>query len=358
MRHAVLSLSATLLSLPFFIAGCSGTAANNGAGGSGNTASFGGSTAAGGGGPGACSTTVTATTASDYSFSSTITMPLQTIASKTEFTVDWSTLTKDFMKHPLAVPGDVDSVFLVIWHLDQATLEQKLNNDAPDLQTYVTPPPSIVTNKTKTSAKFFEFTLFGTVIDQPTMLSYIDTAQYPSTEWSYTLMVHTGTDPQKGTRMIQAFKTDPTSTNTVINITDNSTDLRYTANLHDLQPLQLPAGQPGITIDWSTLTMNGLGHAIDTSQPSQIDHVMVGHYPNLTIADLEMQFLDLDRIHTGLWQGDVASGTSINLGTLKDSAGQAFPGIDAQGLWVVAASCSTCANPAPWYLTILKPCSM
>ena len=42
---------------------------------------------------------------------------------------------------------------------------------------------------------------------------------------------------------------------------------------------------------------------------------------------------------------------------LKDAGGQAFTGVDATGVWILALSCSVyCSSPAPWYLTVLKPC--
>ena len=37
-------------------------------------------------------------------------------------------------------------------------------------------------------------------------------------------------------------------------------------------------------------------------------------------------------------------------------AGQAFPGIDATGTWLLGLECGNCGIPAPWYLTVLKAC--
>jgi hypothetical protein len=41
-----------------------------------------------------------------------------------------------------------------------------------------------------------------------------------------------------------------------------------------------------------------------------------------------------------------------------DGNGAGFPGIDDTGTWLVGLICGNCRNPAPWYMTILKPCSM
>ena len=42
---------------------------------------------------------------------------------------------------------------------------------------------------------------------------------------------------------------------------------------------------------------------------------------------------------------------------LKDKNGASFAGIDGTGTWMVALVCGNCRNPAPLYMTILKPCS-
>jgi len=47
----------------------------------------------------------------------------------------------------------------------------------------------------------------------------------------------------------------------------------------------------------------------------------------------------------------------VNLSTFTNESGQPFTGIDDTGTWVLALSCGDCRNPAPWYLTILEPCS-
>jgi hypothetical protein len=45
----------------------------------------------------------------------------------------------------------------------------------------------------------------------------------------------------------------------------------------------------------------------------------------------------------------------LDFTTLVDDAGNSFPGIDSTGTWLVALICTNCRNPAPYYLTILKP---
>ena len=55
---------------------------------------------------------------------------------------------------------------------------------------------------------------------------------------------------------------------------------------------------------------------------------------------------------------DLTSSTMLDFTTLKDKdTGAAFPGVDDTGTWLVGLICGNCRNPAPWYMTILKPCT-
>ncbi|HEX7500572.1 MAG TPA: hypothetical protein VF524_09750, partial [Polyangia bacterium] len=85
-------------------------------------------------------------------------------------------------------------------------------------------------------------------------------------------------------------------------------------------------------------------------------HVLLGHYTQ-TPAQLEKQFLDIQLIATDLYEAGISIGTRIDFSTLTTSSGKAFSGIDTTGTWLVALQCGACRNPAPWYLSILKPCS-
>jgi hypothetical protein len=155
-----------------------------------------------------------------------------------------------------------------------------------------------------------------------------------------------------GVRMIQAFKLDSSSSNTSVKLDNDSTGLQYEAHLQDLQQPLVPSGQSSLKIDWGSIPKNALGIEFD---PTAITEAMVGHYTQ-TPKELESKFLDLDMIATELYKGEIASGTSVELSTLKTSAGKSFSGIDGSGTWIVALRCGQCRNPAPWYLTVLKTC--
>jgi hypothetical protein len=143
---------------------------------------------------------------------------------------------------------------------------------------------------------------------------------------------------------------DPAST--MVKLTNDSTQLTYTANLHNLTEIGITAKSAAIRLDWGKMTTNALGN---TFISTNITNAMVGYYTQ-TPAELEAKFLDLELIAADLYRAEIPAGTVLDFSMLKNKSGQAFAGIDADGTWVVALQCGSCWNPAPWYLTILKPC--
>jgi hypothetical protein len=135
-------------------------------------------------------------------------------------------------------------------------------------------------------------------------------------------------------------------------VKNDSTHLTYMANLHSLQPTLIPAGKAAVTVDWGMMTTNALGNPFIMNS---ITNALVAHYTQ-TPTELESQFLNLQLIATQLYQGSIPSGTVVDFSMLKDSTGKSFTGIDSTGTWIVALQCGGCRNPAPWYLSVLKPC--
>lgn len=364
MNDAILRLGTALVAVS--LSACGGTeepapAATGGAGAGGtggSTAGSGGSAgsvAGSGGTAGAatsCSDAIVANATQNYAFSSTITLPPVMVMPDTELTFNWSTVTKDLLGHPLSPTTDVDMVELGLWDLTQAELEMKLNADQlkqSDLEVIA----NLETANALTSTTLFSFTSVGTPLTPDVILPYMNVENYPPDLFTYTVMIATGTALGQGTRLLQAFRLDPTSSTTTVNITDASVNLVWSADLGALTSPEVHAATPGVTIDWAGMTVNSMGYPFE---PTDITEVLVGHYDE-TPAELEAKFLDLELIHEDMWRVEVPSGTSINLSTLTNETGTPFPGISATGTWVLGLVCGSCANPAPWYLTILKPCA-
>ncbi len=298
---------------------------------------------------------VVASEKNNYAFSSTITLPPVTVGQMSNLNFDWSSLTHDFEGHPLDPTKDLGMAIVMEWGLPLADFEKDLNADmlfTSDL--ILSPPLSLQLAAGATSAHLYDFTINTTPVTPAMINPYFDAAMYPPSAASFVVGVQTGTDLGRQLRMLQAVNLDATSTTTTVPITNDSTKLSYTANLHDLTITGVPAGTAALMLDWSQMKTNGLGRPF---AEGSVTSAVVGHYAQ-TPAELETQFLDLDRIALATYRADITAGSVLDFTTLKDSSGASFPGIDGQGTWLVGLICGNCRNPAPWYMTILKPCSM
>ena len=392
MKHELGLLSVAFLCLSSL--GCSGEEATQGGGGGGSGGTGGatggtggatggtGATTGGTGGSNACGTMITANATNNYAFSSTLTFPPIMVQPNAELTFDWSAVTTDFQGHDLNPMTDVDAVHLMLWKFTQEQLETQINADDV-AQRDLAIQANFYTEKMVTSAGVFDFTSLRMPLERCQIWPFLqapnpdianahpecdDPATPNENEWAtnagsgydpathtYTVVVSTGTELGRGTRMIQAFKLDPTSTNTTVTVTPTSTELEYTVDLEALTPTPMPAGNPNVTIEWGDMTVNAHGHDF---VPLEITEVRVAHY-NESPSELEARFLDLDSLAMDTWSGEVMAGTNHSLSALTNTraGGPAFTGIDSNGTWIVALVCGRCRNPAPWYLSVLTPCT-
>lgn len=301
-----------------------------------------------------CAAHVIANEKNDYAFSSTITLTPVTVASMSNLTFDWSGLTKDFEGHAVAPGTDLGLAVVMFWDLPLPQFEAELNADAlftSDL--IVSPPLSLQLAPGMTSAKLYDFTINTTPVTADMINPYFDAAAYPPSSASFIAGVETGTALGRNLRMMQAFNLDTSSTTTVVPITNDSMMLAYTADLHDLTPTLVPAATQALTLDWSHMMINGFGREFS---PGDVTDAIVGHYAE-TPAELETKFLDLDRIALATYRASIPTGFVLDFEQLKDENGASFTGIDGTGTWVVGLLCGNCRNPAPLYMTVLKPCS-
>jgi hypothetical protein len=290
--------------------------------------------------------------ANNYSFTSDITVSVTSVAPNTELTFDWSTLTKDFIGHSMDAAASVDMAVVILWQLTHEQMQEKLNNDdlaAADAAAAI----ALYTEKMRTNGSIFEFVVAGGgELPREELMTRLDPTQFDPAQYTYTVMPSEGTFLGRGVKAVQAFRLDPASANTRVDITEQSTALTYAVDLQSLTPIKFPAGTNAVTVDWSDMETNALGRPF---VERSIYEVMVAHYA-MTPAELEAQFLDLELIADQMWRGDVPAGDDLSLTELVDANGQPFTGIDGTGTWVLALICGTCGNPAPWYLTRLETC--
>jgi len=247
--------------------------------------------------------------------------------------------------------------------LPSSTFETQLNNDTFATSSIVIPgpPPAYLPTGGVTMTTLYGNFMGAYTVDAAMAAPYLDAAMYTPSTSTFVIAAQTGTaNIGTGIRMLQSFELDPSSTNTTVNLTNTSTTLTYSADLHSLHPTGVPAGKADLTLDWATLSKNGLGVPLSddasagTVPRTNIGNAIVGHYTQ-TAAQLESQFLNLQTIATDLYKAEIPSGTVLDFTTLVDQHGNSFKGIDSTGTWLVALICTNCRNPAPYYLTILEP---
>ncbi|MBL6975201.1 MAG: hypothetical protein ISR64_05660 [Deltaproteobacteria bacterium] len=288
-------------------------------------------------------TTVVLTDDDNYTFSGSMDIRSYTLAALGDPLFDWSGLKVDLQGHAMNPAGDVDQAAVIVFtNITEEEIEAGLSTNTLE-QSHVTLFTQLKTAGA-TSAHLSEFTVFG---------NDIDVEQYFEEGYGVWLLTITrGTVPGVGTLMAAFLRPEATASAITLELTKDSTVLDFTVDLESLEGVPFPPSTPDAILDWSGLTAKGDGMEFVAGD---VDEVMVAHYTDLTPTDLEKQFLDVELLADEVWTADVASGTTLELIALSGATGP-FPGIDDEGTWLLTLRCTTCANPVPPFLTLLKYC--
>jgi hypothetical protein len=304
------------------------------------------------------SMSVVITDPTNYALSDSFMLQYEVLQDNYDLVFDWSQLTVDFFGQPVNPLTDINTVSVSLWNLQPADIEQALKND--NLNDMLTKMYGIITtypDGTYTHMDLLGFNELNNPLPPDELWARFDTAtpnyQYPQDMYTFLAMAQSGSDIGKRPHAVALFNIDPSSTTQQLNLTNDSTKLTYSVDLERAHPMLVPAGVPQLTIDWTQMMTNCLGNHFDGSE---ITSAAVAHYASKTLPELQADFLNLANTADGWWSGDVPAGRSIDLSTLIDANGNAFPGIDDNGIWMAALFCGACNNPAPWSITILQPC--
>jgi hypothetical protein len=351
LQRFVPALVATGLAL----GGCGGgddAAAGAGSGGSGGTAGSGTSATCD-----APDGQLFITDDTNYSLPSTLRPKQAKLKDATDLEFDWGGLEHDFYGRDVDARVDIDLVLVSLWRLTPDELTKALQHDALSTNDSV----GVITTYPKddyTSQNLLAFDYTGNPIPEGDIWRYFDTQDpdfhYPADTHTFLVIAETGTVLGKGGRMLTYFTLDPASSETKLTIDDDSAQVAFDVELARARPVHVPSANPAITLNWGKMEKNALGNPYDWNQ---INDAVVAHFTNETLEDLENDFLNLESLAEGWWKGEVQAGKSIDLSTLSNAAGESFPGIDGEGIWLTALFCTiNCGNPAPWSISILQPC--
>jgi hypothetical protein len=287
---------------------------------------------------------------------------LTKVAPKSELSFDWSAVNTDFLTKSIDPAKDVILVTIALWQITPDQFATQINDDtlgSPAVAAF------LQTEGKLTQTKLFSMAPPAGPIPTAQMLSFFDIDVYPPGQNFYTFMIGSDLTPGMKTRMIGGFELNANTTNTEVKLTNDSTQLDYDVDFSESQPTGMPEGDANITVDWS-----GMETASTTETDPQklnaagrpflkrsIKQVRVGRYSK-SESELKQKssILRIDDMADAIYVGDVASGSKLNLSTLKDSSGNSFKGIDSEHTWLLALINTDSKNPAPWYLTFLKVC--
>lgn len=277
--------------------------------------------------------------ANNYSFEGEISFPDIAVAPATDALVDWGAIAQDIQCHDLD-PTSIKTVALLRFqNLDKAETTQKINNDTlreSDLSNYI----DWSNQSGATSLMLSDMQFFGNpVLPEDYMLTDYGT---------FLLTLATGDQLGTGIRAVSFITPTTDETNTNIDVPDPCGLLSYSTELDVLTPVVAPAEGPYL-MDWSALTVDARGKLFSDEA---IDQIVVGHYQNLTVADLEAQFLDLELLADEIWRMPVANATRADLSLLQGDS--PFTSFTSEGLWILGLQCTVCANPAPRFLTVVQ----
>jgi hypothetical protein len=291
----------------------------------------------------------------NYVFHSSLSAVTTPVRANSDISFDWRTATVDMLGRKLDPLADVDMMQLMLWRYDKEAFLTAINKDELDTGRLVA-MGYCDAQHLRANCRFFDLMApAGSPIPQEKLLEYVNPAIYPATEHVWVIMLATGRVFGRGTRLLAFFQPSEGEPNSEVHLTNDSTTLSYTVDLTKLEPVSLPRQVGDVVLSWadaSLLTKNGMGAPW---VPTRITDVAVAHYVGYTVADLERQFLQLQDLASEYYGVRLSAGQEVPLSRLLDQADNAFPGIDDSGIWLFSLTCGSCRNPAPWFLSILRP---
>ncbi len=278
----------------------------------------------------------------NFTYSGDVHVPSIPTIPAEDLDICWDEVLLDIQCHDLDPVEDVDMVSLVRFlHLTEDEVAEKIGNDGlqqADMSGYVE-----WENTGETCTELSALSFRGTVIDVP--------AEYTLDGGTYLLTLATGGTLGSGTRMLSFLTPTAESDNTRVDVGDGCGVLDFDADLASLAPVKFPDEGPW-EIDWSTLTRTGLGN---TLLPSDIDGLSLAFYAGSTRSELQQSFLDLELIADELYGLPISGTLTADLTQATTEEGTtAFSGLTGDGTWLLALTCSRCANPAPLFLSAME----
>lgn len=244
--------------------------------------------------------------------------------------VDWSALRHDLHGHRVGADFDVEEALLLVFlELGPEEVQAALGSD-----TLQQADVSLFATCTSPDARcgIGDFTAMG---------RDVDLEQYYLDGYG-TWMVLLRSSFEAGAHAM-VFLPPASGGAEEIRIGDDSSKLDVAVDFRSSEPLVV-GGSDAVTLDWSGLTQDGLGNPLAVHQ---IDRLMLARY-DAPLSTLETQVFDLERVADERFDLAVSGRSSATLAELDGP--RPLTDLSAPGTWLLALSCSVCANPAPKFV--------
>lgn len=289
------------------------------------------------------------TNANNYKSSSTLALSNVDTVSGQDIEIRWDAVTKDLQCHDVVPTTDIKSIGFVTF-VNKTQQQAQVELISGELSA-----SSVVYRDFKTPGGTTKTTL-STVARLGSDTQIVLSEEYvQNATTTYVLIASGSTTPGAGARSMIFVTPKSDGTNTVVDIPEGCGDLTFTANLHDLTKVSVPAKGPWVA-DWTQVTKDSEDK--DPSLVTKKYDLILAHYDK-SITEIEADFFNIETTATKLWRIRNIEGsetTSKNLGQAQAADGSLFTGFEpADGIWALGLQCPDCQNPAPMFLTILEP---
>ncbi len=132
---------------------------------------------------------------------------------------------------------------------------------------------------------------------------------------------------------------------------DRSAQLTLAATLPGNGGVAVSAEAVLPTLDWTDLGADARGGELDAGALEEA----VLHHLDADAATVAAQFADLAALPGERWSASIGGASAVQLGTLIDDGGVAFPGFTDGGTWVLTLGCGGCRAYAPPVAILLAP---
>lgn len=275
----------------------------------------------------------------NYTQESTLTLGHYAVQEQADTTIDWSALTLDLRGRPLD-PTTVDQLYFSLLDMtEDALVDRVLANDIPQSEAI----SSTWGNESQiSSATITDFNLLGNPFDLSELLAD------PAKTWVVTLVeVPEGTSEQQ---VLMTVVVDPGANPGTVDITNGTSVVSVTPDLHTPPPIVVTGGADSYTMDWSGMTVDVFGNDFDTLIANTL---WIVHYPG-SVSDVEADFLLADYNADAVYKLDVRGKDNALLTEATDADCNAFAGFTADGTWLVGLVDKGSLSPLPLVMAVVS----